>query len=774
MQSKSRGKQTRLVRYNMASSPDSNIPSFAGGKQGRPYNAAIVGGGQGCGSFIRMVQEDRFGRFRLNILGVSDIRPDAPGIAVAREFGVSVVTTDYRELFEIEGLDLVIELTGKVEVRDEIERIRPREIQLIDHFGATLFWEVYQAQASIIEQRTEMRLQVEAERERVSQIFDSIPDEIVVVDNNMLVQDVNASFLRHNRLSINDVQGVHCYELEQAVRGECQVAIEDCPFFEVMRSREPTSSVRKHFDADGNSRYAAIVAAPLFNREGEVIGMIEATRDITRRIRAEEEVKLSEVKLQQFMEMAPVASYIKNSQGQYVEVNPAACQLFGLLKNQIIGKTDLEILPRETAEAFRTSDRMVIKTKNQLSIDGHAMLNGRKVFLSTIKYPVVEADGKVVAVCGITRDVSALKEAELALTRTRDYLQQVINNSPMIVMTTDLDAHIVSFNPRAEESLGYRREEVIGQPASLFYGDPAEREGLMELVRRDGVVRDHETRLVAKDGSAVPVAITLSQLHDSEGNMIGTVGLSRDISHRKALMNQILQSERLAAVGRLAAGVAHEINNPLAVIGEIAGFLHECVEDDPEAKDPDTADELHQGLPKIIKQVERCRSITHRLLNFARKSEAKVAEVDVNQALAEVVPFLEKEARLANIKIHRETAEDLPRLRIEEVQLQEIFINLINNALQAIGKRGHGNIWIQTIRRDSKVVVTIRDDGPGIPDEVRNKLFDPFVTTKAPGQGTGLGLSICYGIVKRYDGAITVESEEGQGATFNVVFPVSE
>jgi two-component system NtrC family sensor kinase len=158
------------------------------------------------------------------------------------------------------------------------------------------------------------------------------------------------------------------------------------------------------------------------------------------------------------------------------------------------------------------------------------------------------------------------------------------------------------------------------------------------------------------------------------------------------------------------------------------------------------------------------------MLSFARKSEADVNVVHVNDALEEIVPFLEKEASLAGVTIHRDYAGELPRVQVEEMQLQEIFINLIKNSLQALHHSG-GNIWLSTFQRRGKVVTAIRDDGPGISEEVRDRIFDPFVTTKAPGEGTGLGLSICYGIVKRYDGEIRVESEEGAGATFSVIFP---
>ncbi|MDP7111615.1 MAG: ATP-binding protein, partial [Myxococcota bacterium] len=327
---------------------------------------------------------------------------------------------------------------------------------------------------------------------------------------------------------------------------------------------------------------------------------------------------------------------------------------------------------------------------------------------------------------------------------------------------------VVSFNRGAEESLGYAAADIIGQLASKLYREPDERVTLLRRLQREGAVRDHHSVYLRADGTPVQVSLTLSPLRDPGGEMIGNVAVCKDISHRRVLMNQIIQSERLAAVGRLAAGVAHEINNPLAVIGEVAGYLIDVLDEDPEPAE--LVAELRNWLPKLSDQVRRGRSVTYRMLSFARKSEADVNVVHVNDALEEIVPFLEKEASLAGVTIHRDYAGELPRVQVEEMQLQEIFINLIKNSLQALHHSG-GNIWLSTFQRRGKVVTAIRDDGPGISEEVRDRIFDPFVTTKAPGEGTGLGLSICYGIVKRYDGEIRVESEEGAGATFSVIFP---
>jgi PAS domain S-box-containing protein len=730
---------------------------------------AIVGGGKGCETVLRMVQEDTLGRFRMEILGVAEVQEDAPGVRYAREQGVPLITTDYRELFDIPDLDLVVELTGLVSVRDELERSRPRNVTLIDHVGARLFWQLHRAEEDIIHQRTELRYRVEAEQQRIQQVFDSIPDEVMVVDNEMVIQEANKAFLTHNSLDIGDLRGKHCYEVEQHIRGECQVAVGNCPFIQVTKDKQRASIVRKHFDDEGNPRFAAIVAGPLLDRDENVVGMIEVTRDITHRILLEEDLKAAEGQLKQFMQHAPVAVMVENRQGQFVNVNAAACDLLGTTRGQIIGKTALDLLPRSTAEEMRQGSRQIFKRGKEITFDARVELGGRWVQLSVIRFPILDAAGKVAAVCSLTTDVTAQREAEVALSRTREYLQHILDNSPVMVITSDLDGKIVSFNRGAEESLGYTAEEMIGSEASRLYADKGEREALLRRIHQEGAVRDYQTDLYGKDGTALPASLTLSQLRDASGRMIGTVGIAKDISRRKAMMDQILLSERLAAVGRLAAGVAHEINNPLAVIGEISGLLTDVVEDEPTHEE--LLAELNQWLPKLTDQVRRGRSVTYRMLSFARKSETDVHVVDVNAALVETLPFVTKEASLAQVTLHTDYGDGLPQVRVEEMQLQEIFINLINNAIQALGEGDGGNIWITTRYEGGKVRVAVRDDGPGIAEEVRDRLFDPFVTTKPPGKGTGLGLSICYGIVKRYDGEIQVDSAEGGGTQFTVVFP---
>jgi two-component system NtrC family sensor kinase len=225
---------------------------------------------------------------------------------------------------------------------------------------------------------------------------------------------------------------------------------------------------------------------------------------------------------------------------------------------------------------------------------------------------------------------------------------------------------------------------------------------------------------------------------------------------------------KLASLGRLAAGVAHEINNPLAIINERAGLLKDLVEFSKQYQD---REKLLSQVDSILKSVNRCREITHRLLGFAKRMDVKVETIYLNELLQEVLGFLEKEAFHRNIKVNFNLAQDLAPIANDRGQLQQVFLNIINNAFEAVADGG--NITIATKENETEpgvVEVTIADDGRGIhPDDLKH-IFDPFYS-KGKEQGTGLGLSISYGIVAKCGGDIRVESKLGKGSTFTVVLP---
>jgi len=244
------------------------------------------------------------------------------------------------------------------------------------------------------------------------------------------------------------------------------------------------------------------------------------------------------------------------------------------------------------------------------------------------------------------------------------------------------------------------------------------------------------------------------------------------MERKKAASEEMaLQESKMAALGKMAAGIAHEINNPLAVIGEKAGWIKDLLKR-VEVSGNENFQEIAAAVDKIEYHINRARTITHRLLGFARRMEPVTEILNINTILEESVAFLENEARYRNIEIKADYAPDLPMTASDTAQMQQVFLNILNNAIDAIGKDGEIHLKTRHLAKNNEIGIEISDSGPGIPREMLNKIFDPFFTTKEVGKGTGLGLSISYSIVEKLGGRIMVASAEDQGTTFTIYFPV--
>jgi len=237
----------------------------------------------------------------------------------------------------------------------------------------------------------------------------------------------------------------------------------------------------------------------------------------------------------------------------------------------------------------------------------------------------------------------------------------------------------------------------------------------------------------------------------------------------KEMDAQLVQSDKLASLGKLAAGVAHEINNPLAVILQKTGWLQDLLEEEEFQKSAN-GEEFRTSVKKIEEHVERARKVVHNMLGYARRMEPRLEDIDVNQTINQTVDILENFARTNNIDIQTDLAGNLPITAGDQAQLQQVILNLVNNAIDAIGK--DGTVSIKSSRDPSHITVVIADSGPGIPESMQKKIFDPFFTTKSTGKGTGLGLWISYNIIEKMGGKLSLQSREGQGAAFTITLPI--
>jgi two-component system NtrC family sensor kinase len=273
------------------------------------------------------------------------------------------------------------------------------------------------------------------------------------------------------------------------------------------------------------------------------------------------------------------------------------------------------------------------------------------------------------------------------------------------------------------------------------------------------------------------VAITI-MVFGAFGIVFAALFLSKRMVNRiamadreKEMMNkQIVETGKLASVGKLAAGIAHEINNPVAIMVEEAGWIKDLLEEE-EFHESENLDEFERALKQIKTQGQRCKEITHKLLSFARKTDSRVQETQINDLVKELVALSEQRAKYSKITIHTNLENSLPITYLAQSEMQQILLNLINNSVDAMEITG-GELTITTYYEEDNIVIKISDTGPGIPEANLSRIFEPFFTTKPVGKGTGLGLSICYGIIQKMGGEIDVESVIDSGTTFYVRLPV--
>jgi PAS domain S-box-containing protein len=372
------------------------------------------------------------------------------------------------------------------------------------------------------------------------------------------------------------------------------------------------------------------------------------------------------------------------------------------------------------------------------------------------------------------RDISPTKRIETELRKTNEFLRNLIENSVDGIIAADMKGKIIIFNKSSEKLLGYTAEEAIEKVHITQLYPPGMAKEIMAQLRSPGHggvgrLEPFQINLVNKGGDLIPVNISAAILYE-KGKEIASFGIFTDLRDKLKMEGelreaqlQLLQSEKMASLGKLAAGVAHEINNPL---GGILIFSRLLIEDlapgDPRRKD----------LERICEETTRCKEIVKGLLEFARQTSSQMEPTDINRALAQGISLLENQALFHNIRIIKNLDPSLPPIQANASQLNQVFMNIILNAAEAMD--GQGMIIIRTAlgpERDT-VLIEIEDTGCGIKEEHLTRIFEPFFTTKEVGKGTGLGLSMSYGIVQKHRGRIWVKSKEGEGSTFFIEFPI--
>ena len=465
-----------------------------------------------------------------------------------------------------------------------------------------------------------------------------------------------------------------------------------------------------------------------------------------------------------------------------VSANHIFLQRIGLELDQIIGKTCKEVFSR-----YFDNERLPCSDKNcplsNLLKDGKSCSvlrkvrskNGEDCWEDRVFSPIKDFDGNIKYVMESVRDITRFKAMEKELSGTRELMTKVIFSSASAIIAADLKGKVILMNQASEALLGYSFDELKKTNIKRVYQKGVAKDILKKL-RDDrygekGKLPITKVSVVTKKGEEIPVEMTAAIIY--EGNReVGTMGVFNDLRDKLAVekqlqeaQEQIMQSEKLASLGRLAAGVAHEINNPLTGILLYGNMMLEKLEDDHPLK---------QNLKYVLEDANRCKDIVKNLLAYSRQSSPSKEQFELNALIESSLALIRDQKFFMNITLVKELADYSISIYADKNQLAQVVINLVVNAVDAMDDKGTLTFRTYRDEKTGMACLEVRDTGTGIPPELISKIFDPFFTTKMPGKGTGLGLSTIYGIVKENNGRISVKETGPEGTTFILELPVKD
>lgn len=356
-------------------------------------------------------------------------------------------------------------------------------------------------------------------------------------------------------------------------------------------------------------------------------------------------------------------------------------------------------------------------------------------------------------------------EDQLEATKLR--YSDIIEHSADAIISIDNNQKITSWNRGAEEILGWQRDEIIGKSITEIVPDELIEMQEMECIdfgmQYKGQVRNYETERMAKNGEKKLVSLTESYIRNKDDEIVGRSQILRDLTDIKMQEEQIQQSERLATVGHMAAGVAHEVGNPLTAISSLVQVCQRKTEDPF----------LQDQLKKVRDHIQRINKIVRDLVDFSRPSNMQAENVQVNEIINSAVGLLQHDARCKDVNFDLNLSSGLPRVSCVPDQFHQVVVNLLLNAVDAMKEAEDPRVTITTEMENGSAKVKISDTGKGIKEEHQSRIFEPFFTTKDVGSGTGLGLSVSHGIINKIGGSIHVESTYGEGASFIIQLPTN-
>lgn len=490
-----------------------------------------------------------------------------------------------------------------------------------------------------------------------------------------------------------------------------------------------------------------------------------------------EELAASQKRYKILFDLVADSVFMVDSTGRVMAVNHREEQALGYAEADVVGRPFIELVAPRHGEVMDRLFAKIIQGESQTPTQEIEVFR-RSGATTVVEMDLIRIqDGELPSVLVQLRDIAERKRLEQQLeeyreglehkvherTReieeTKQYLENLLENANDVIYTLDLDQRFTYVNSKVE-TWGYRKEELIGRPyVSLL--SRRHRGRRLKTTLDIGAKQVYEVEVLSRTGQARTVMVSVSPLYDPEGRISGVLGIARDMTEVKRLELQIRNSEKLASIGKLAAGVAHEVNNPL---GGILNCLYNLRRKN---LSPEREQEYLSSMEDGLRRVQK---IVRQLLDFSQQQAPALSATDINAVVDQVLVLTHHALVANNVELVKHLSPDLPSLMVDRHMMEQVLVNLLLNAAQAI--KGGGVITIRTRMLEDVCALEVEDTGCGIPSSVLPHIFDPFFTTKGTGEGTGLGLSVSLGIIERHGGRILVDSEVGKGTVFTVCLPV--
>jgi len=581
------------------------------------------------------------------------------------------------------------------------------------------------------------------------EIFDAISDFIVAHDQTDKVLRVNRSLADFIGVQPQELIGVNMSGLMVT---DDETPLRSCPF---CRSPMEDAAVDEYVLPVLDRTYI-VATSRVHSANSEGLQTIHVLKDITDRREAERRYR-------ELFDNIQEGVFFATPDGRFVEVNDALVRMLGYTSREELLQADIRsqvCFSPEQYEEFTRQMQQHGAARNQEQTLRRP--DGSAVHVLVNAFAVRDAQSRNLQYRGVMLDISGLKTFQSELQRERDFSGKILNHTQSLILVADTGG-LISYANRRWYEMGYQQHQLLGRPLEDLIA-PQRRQALAEAfsTTRTGQQVDNLEIQIARGQEVGRFSVNLSPMRDEQGTVTSIVVVMSDITDAATLQAKLMHAEKMAAVGQLVSGVAHEVNNPLTAILGFADLLLE----NPEM--PDTA---RKDLRVILQEAQRTKQIVQNLLSFARQMPPQKSPVQLNAILHRTVQLRAYDFRSRGAEIIEHLDENLQQAIGDSQQLQQVFLNILNNAYDAMRDTGRPpRIEITTTNRDNLVEVTFRDNGHGISSAER--IFDPFFTTKDVGKGTGLGLSICYGIVREHGGEISCHNnQDGEGATFTVRLP---